>query len=683
MNINTYVKCGDANIKISNEKANINPTDTSHDEPAMNTTSNAHINLEDNAQSCDDTVCENAGANSTDTQCVKDKSKEEDHENESMRLRHDMNHKIFVGNISYRVQREELAEFFSKFGKVVHSYVVKDHVKRWSRGIGFITFASQDGVKKSLGASDEELTLDGRLMRVKPSEESQRVNRHKVTKSVLQHIEDTTSQCQDNEQMQETSPDMAVQFPQDPTNITSLTDDALLTIFSYLDVRHKIKIERVCKRWRQLSIQSWHSAAIIDFSHTFNWRFGGVTDTLLQSLLARGCQNCKVLRLGNRSMCLTDWAVDIIGESCPKLEEVDLSGVEVTNISLKTLGRNCPKLKVIKLQRCHEVGEKGLWWLLKQCQYLHTLDLEGNKRLTGQCFHMAGPYLHILNLSGCSGLSESGILKICEKCKNLEDLKLNACCGLKDESLRALCIGLVHLRRLGLSGDYVELTGQGLYEIGEHLVKLEALNLSGNKAIDDRSLLNICNGCMNLKELDLSCCHSKLRDLNCLGLLYKLELVNLSYMPCVTDDCMRNISQNGRLKRIRLRACSGITNQGITAVLTGCNAIQELDLSGNLQLDNSIFDKLPYSSHKVTITAGGTSIEKETVPNGNITMTMQDLSVLHLRPDRDIALIMDDWDEDELMEHQGDFGDQDNEQYEDNIDDIYDDPLDAERWELS
>lgn len=72
--------------------------------------------------------------------------------------------KIFVGNISYRVSgsrykagdpyiysrgtrpqnddyppslqitREELADFFSKFGQVVSCHVVKDHKKGWSRG---------------------------------------------------------------------------------------------------------------------------------------------------------------------------------------------------------------------------------------------------------------------------------------------------------------------------------------------------------------------------------------------------------------------------------------------------------------------------------------------------------------------------------------------------------------------
>lgn len=43
-------------------------------------------------------------------------------------------HKIFVGNISYKLTTPQLKTFFLSFGKVIHAQIVKDRVKKKSKG---------------------------------------------------------------------------------------------------------------------------------------------------------------------------------------------------------------------------------------------------------------------------------------------------------------------------------------------------------------------------------------------------------------------------------------------------------------------------------------------------------------------------------------------------------------------
>ncbi|KFM57702.1 Heterogeneous nuclear ribonucleoproteins A2/B1, partial [Stegodyphus mimosarum] len=50
--------------------------------------------------------------------------------------------RIFVGNIPLRVSKKELKDFFSKFGKVTDCLIVQDHIKRKSRGYGFVIFSN-------------------------------------------------------------------------------------------------------------------------------------------------------------------------------------------------------------------------------------------------------------------------------------------------------------------------------------------------------------------------------------------------------------------------------------------------------------------------------------------------------------------------------------------------------------
>ena len=42
--------------------------------------------------------------------------------------------KVFVGNVSYKVKSYELKNFFSYFGQVINAQVVRDRIKKRSRG---------------------------------------------------------------------------------------------------------------------------------------------------------------------------------------------------------------------------------------------------------------------------------------------------------------------------------------------------------------------------------------------------------------------------------------------------------------------------------------------------------------------------------------------------------------------
>lgn len=42
--------------------------------------------------------------------------------------------KVFVGNVSYKVKPNELKSFFEYFGKVISAQVIRDRIKKRSRG---------------------------------------------------------------------------------------------------------------------------------------------------------------------------------------------------------------------------------------------------------------------------------------------------------------------------------------------------------------------------------------------------------------------------------------------------------------------------------------------------------------------------------------------------------------------
>lgn len=61
-----------------------------------------------------------------------------------------MNNKVYVGNIAWEINSEELASFFSVVGKVVSAEVIMDRDTGRSRGFGFVEFETPEEVDKAI-----------------------------------------------------------------------------------------------------------------------------------------------------------------------------------------------------------------------------------------------------------------------------------------------------------------------------------------------------------------------------------------------------------------------------------------------------------------------------------------------------------------------------------------------------
>lgn len=80
---------------------------------------------------------------------------------------------IYVSNLSYSVQDEDLREFFAEYGEVSSAKVITDKFTQKSRGFGFVEMADEAAAQKAI-AELNGATVDGRAIRVnvaKPKEE--------------------------------------------------------------------------------------------------------------------------------------------------------------------------------------------------------------------------------------------------------------------------------------------------------------------------------------------------------------------------------------------------------------------------------------------------------------------------------------------------------------------------------
>ncbi len=80
---------------------------------------------------------------------------------------------IYVSNLSFAVQDEDLKDFFVDYGEVTSAKVITDKITQRSRGFGFVEMSDDAAAEKAIQELDGAM-VDGRSIKVmvaKPREE--------------------------------------------------------------------------------------------------------------------------------------------------------------------------------------------------------------------------------------------------------------------------------------------------------------------------------------------------------------------------------------------------------------------------------------------------------------------------------------------------------------------------------
>jgi RNA recognition motif-containing protein len=80
---------------------------------------------------------------------------------------------IYVSNLSFAVQDEDLMSYFAEYGEVTSAKVIMDKFTNRSKGFGFVEMSDDEAAKKAIAELDGAM-VDGRSIKVaeaRPKEE--------------------------------------------------------------------------------------------------------------------------------------------------------------------------------------------------------------------------------------------------------------------------------------------------------------------------------------------------------------------------------------------------------------------------------------------------------------------------------------------------------------------------------
>jgi len=82
--------------------------------------------------------------------------------------------KLYVGNLVFSINDEELEKAFAEFGEILSAIVIKDRVSGRSKGFGFVEFANDEDADKAAEALNGT-ELEGREIRIDQARDQRNV----------------------------------------------------------------------------------------------------------------------------------------------------------------------------------------------------------------------------------------------------------------------------------------------------------------------------------------------------------------------------------------------------------------------------------------------------------------------------------------------------------------------------
>ncbi|KAK5656854.1 hypothetical protein OQA88_4402 [Cercophora sp. LCS_1] len=259
----------------------------------------------------------------------------------------------------------------------------------------------------------------------------------------------------------------------------------------------------------------------------------------------------------------------------------------------------CTRVERLTLTGCKGLTDSGLIALVQNNTHLLALDISADTQITENSIYAIAEHckrLQGLNVSTCTKISNESMIKLAQSCRFIKRLKLNECSQLNDEAVTAFAdncpnileIDLHQCRLIGNEPVTRLLTkGQSLRE----------LRLAGCELIEDAAFLSLPlnRTYEHLRILDLTSCY-ELTDRAVEKIIdVAPRLRNLVLAKCrrITDAAVYSIARLGKnLHFLHLGHCSSITDDAVKRLVQACNRIRYIDLGCCTHLTDESVTKL-------------------------------------------------------------------------------------------
>ncbi|XP_045829246.1 F-box/LRR-repeat protein 3-like [Trifolium pratense] len=337
----------------------------------------------------------------------------------------------------------------------------------------------------------------------------------------------------------------------------------------------------------------------IDLSRSRFFTWNGILN------VAVNCVNLVELDLSNATE-LRDAAMVGVARAV-NLEKLWLNRCKlVTDMGIGCIAVGCRKLKLISLKWCVGVADLGVDLIAIKCKQLSSMDLS-YLPITEKCLSSIFKLQHLedLVLEGCFGVGDDSLnnLVVNQGCKTLKKLDISGCQNISHIGLSKLtsisgCVEqlvladgspvtlafadslskLSMLQSITLDGCII--TSDGLKAIGNLCISLKELSLSKCSGVTDEALSFLVSKHRDLRKLDITCCRK------------------------ITDVSIASIANSCRsLTSLKMESCTLVSSEAYILIGQKCHYLEELDLTDN-EIDDEGLESMSRCSRLSSLKLG-------------------------------------------------------------------------------
>ncbi|KAK0077180.1 hypothetical protein PV325_004317, partial [Microctonus aethiopoides] len=343
--------------------------------------------------------------------------------------------------------------------------------------------------------------------------------------------------------------------------INILDNDCLIKIFSYLSIKDRTRIERVCKRWQTVTQHAWSDIKELQIPAALNFIGShsvkiNTTERALDKLLLRCGRFLNKLKFKNNDThCRID-IIPLIAKHCHNLQCLTIYLNDESNPDMTWALHNLYQIERLEL---FGINQKFIDVCIKELSTNSMKELSLSSNLYG--YPNARPSIQIT--------SEGAFVIL--TMKNLWKLELNQFSFKEDELELIVC---------NESITYLSLENcdfENCINLIANLRRLKYLNLSNVVAVNDYFLIELAANCTELEEINIENCRNVSNDgITAVFKLKKLTTLIIDELH-VTDTVFSGFVA---LKVLHCRNCVYVSDVGAIKLLQNAPYLEEIDLSG-------------------------------------------------------------------------------------------------------
>lgn len=300
-----------------------------------------------------------------------------------------------------------------------------------------------------------------------------------------------------------------------------------------------------------------------------------------------------------------------------------LRGVGVTNIRIldaftpqitdESFEHAClSSLEYIDLSGCSDVSDAGIIAVVTTSPLLSTIKLKGCEKITSKALISISKncgQLKVIDLASGPLITSKAIQKLVRGCPLLESIDVSDCSCVSAKTVKSIARylpGLLHITLSMISGRSNNIAEDSVILLAHRCPLLQSIIIEDSEISDD-SLVAIGLRCSQLRNICVSC--TDVTDIGIAALVEGctlLESITLVDIMEITNESVMKIARHcPRLLHIHFHWLQRLNDSGVRALALGCPLLQSLrlDRCHGIGVDNRFVEHIGTmpSLRKITI----------------------------------------------------------------------------------